>query len=55
MSFPNRTAELQQFAALPESGERNSPMHSCAREHSSNTNFNGPRRESPWLANCYSA
>jgi hypothetical protein len=30
--FPNLPAELQQFAALPESGERNSPMPSCARD-----------------------
>src|SRR5258708_25251491 len=29
---PNRTAKLKQFAALHESGERNSPMHVCAME-----------------------
>lgn len=43
---PNRTASLKQFAALPQSGERNSAMHASAREHSSNTKSNGPRRES---------
>ena len=29
-----------------QSGERNPPMHACAREYSSNTKSNGPRRES---------
>jgi hypothetical protein len=32
MSFPNRVASLKQFAALPQCGERNSPMHAFARE-----------------------
>jgi len=27
MSFPQRTAKLKQFAALPKSGERSPPMH----------------------------
>src|SRR5882762_1298146 len=40
---PNRTAKLKQFAALPESGERNSPMHACAMEHSSDKHFKDPR------------
>jgi hypothetical protein len=40
-----RTAKLKQFVALLESGERNSPMHACAREHSSDTDFKWPRRD----------
>ena len=38
-----RTAKLKQFVALLESGERNLPMHACAREHSLDTDFKGPR------------
>jgi hypothetical protein len=38
----NRTAKLQQFAALAESDERNSPMHACSRKHSSDTDFKAP-------------
>ena len=41
-----RTAKLKQFADLLESGERNSPMHACARERSSETDFKGPSRGS---------
>ena len=40
----NRTANLEQSAALLESGEPNSPMHACAREHSSDAGFKAPRR-----------
>ena len=39
----NRTANLEPFAALLESGEPNSPMHACAREHSSDRDFKAPR------------
>jgi hypothetical protein len=39
----NRTANLEQFAALLESGEPNSPMHACAMEHSSDRDFKAPR------------
>src|SRR6266550_4984606 len=39
----NRTANLEPFAALLESGEPNSPMHACATEHSSNRDFKAPR------------
>ena len=39
----NRTANLEPFAALLESGEPNSPMHACATEHSSDRDFKAPR------------
>jgi hypothetical protein len=39
----NRTPNLEQFAALLESDETNSPMHACTTEHSSDRDFKAPR------------
>jgi hypothetical protein len=39
----NRNANLEQFTALLESGELDSPMHACAREKSSDRDFTAPR------------
>ena len=43
----NRTANLEQFAALLESGEQISLMHACAREHSSDRDFKAVPTENP--------
>jgi hypothetical protein len=40
--------EGQAFCPLLESGGGDSPTQASAREHSSNTKANDPRRESPW-------
>ena len=48
MPFPQPDCEGQAFCPLLESGGGDSPTQASAREHSSNTKANDPRRESPW-------